>query len=188
VPRRSRRNARPEGRSLAVLGVALGAFALLLAVVLLLRVAPDPGGSVREHSTLPDKPMVVYHADFSDPRRMDALLASARRLADAYQRDQQEYDLRIVFVASAIRFLTDDPLPHTNFAEDRTLREWRPELRARLRALHADHGVKLELCNVTRESIGLEEARLYAGVELVPVGEGRIAELQGRGYRYLKVE
>jgi intracellular sulfur oxidation DsrE/DsrF family protein len=89
---------------------------------------------------------------------------------------------------NTIRFLTDDPLPHTHFAEDPTLREWRPALRARLRALHSDHGVKLELCNVTRESVGLEEPRLYAGVELVPVGEARLAELQGLGYRYLKVE
>jgi intracellular sulfur oxidation DsrE/DsrF family protein len=93
-----------------------------------------------------------------------------------------------VFIAAAIRFLTDDPLPHTNFAEDQIVRGWRPELRARLRALHADHGVKLELCNVTRESVGLEESRLYAGVELVPVGEARLVELQERGYRYLKIE
>ncbi len=131
---------------------------------------------------------VVYHADFADPRRFSAMLTSINNMVTTYQSDLVEYDVRIVFVSHGIRFVTDDPLRGTLFAEDALLRERRQDLKARLQSLQETQGVKLELCNITREAIALDEARLLAGVELVQSGVVRLAELQHQGFAYLKIE
>lgn len=131
---------------------------------------------------------VVYHADFADPRRFSAMLTSINNMVTTYQDNLQEYDVRIVFVAHGIRFVTADPLTGTPFMEDAALNARRKELLERLRSLHATQGVKLELCGITREQARLDPARLLPGVELVPSGVVRIAELQHLGFAYLKIE
>jgi len=62
-----------------------------------------------------DLTKVVYHADFADPRRFSAMLTSINNMATYYENNFQEYDIRIVFVAHGIRFLTDDKLAKTPF-------------------------------------------------------------------------
>nr|WP_241546962.1 DsrE family protein [Thiohalobacter thiocyanaticus] len=131
---------------------------------------------------------VVYHADYSDPRRFSAMLTSINNMITTYKSDLRDYDVRIVFVAHGIRFLTDDALADTPFAADAALRERRDNLKGRLRSLADVHGVKLELCNITRSEIGLAEDDLYAGVEMVQSGVVRIAELQQEGFAYIKIE
>ena len=131
---------------------------------------------------------VVYHADFADPRRFSAMLTSINNMVTTYQSDLVEYDVRIVFVSHGIRFVTDDPLRGTLFAEDALLKERRQDLRSRLQSLQETQGVKLELCNITREAVNLDEAKLMAGVELVQSGVVRLAELQHQGFAYLKIE
>lgn len=131
---------------------------------------------------------VVYHADFADPRRFSAMLTSINNMVTTYQSDLAEYDVRIVFVAHGIRFVTADVLKGTPFAEDAALRERRKNLIERLRSLHDTQGVKLELCGITREEIRLDPEKLIAGVELVPSGVVRIAELQHQGFAYIKIE
>lgn len=131
---------------------------------------------------------VVYHADFADPRRFSAMLTSINNMATYYQNDLIEYDIRIVFVAHGVRFVTDDPLTGTPFAEDAAMAERRANNAGRLQALQEVQGVKLELCDLTRSQIGLAEDRLYPGVMLTPSGVVRIAELQDEGYAYLKIE
>ena len=131
---------------------------------------------------------VVYHVDFADPRRFSATLTSINNMVTTYQNDLVEYDIRIVFVAHGIRFVTADALKGTAFAEDAALKARRKNLIERLRTLHDTQGVKLELCGVTREQIRLDPKKLVAGVELVPSGVVRIAELQHQGFAYLKIE
>lgn len=131
---------------------------------------------------------VVYHADFADPRRFSAMLTSINNMVTTYQDNLQEYDVRIVFVAHGIRFVTADPLTGTPFMEDAALNARRKELLERLKSLHTTQGVKLELCGITREQVGLDPAKLLPGVELVPSGVVRIAELQHQGFAYLKIE
>ena len=131
---------------------------------------------------------VVYHADFADPRRFSAMLTSINNMVTFYQNELIDYDVRIVFVAHGIRFLTDDKLEDTPFSSDAALDERRANLRGRLSALNSVQGVKLELCDITRSGIKLPEDTLYKGVELVPSGVVRIAELQARGYAYIKIE
>ena len=131
---------------------------------------------------------VVYHADFADPRRFSAMLTSINNMVTTYQHDLAEYDVRIVFVAHGIRFVTADSLKGTPFAEDAALKARRKDLIERLRSLHDTQGVKLELCNITREEIRLDPEKLVAGVELVPSGVVRLAELQHQGFAYIKIE
>ena len=131
---------------------------------------------------------VVYHADFADPRRFSAMLTSINNMVNTYQETLAEYDIRIVFVSHGIRFVTADALKGTPFAEDALLRTRRKNLLERLRTLHDTQGVKLELCDITREQVRLDPQKLIAGVERVPSGVVRIAELQQRGFAYIKIE
>ena len=131
---------------------------------------------------------VVYHADFADPRRFSAMLTSINNMVTVYQNELIDYDVRIVFVAHGIRFVTDDKLSGTPFEEDAAMAERRANNAGRLEALRSVQGVKLELCNITRSEIGLAEERLYKGVTLVPSGVVEIAQLQNDGFAYIKIE
>lgn len=131
---------------------------------------------------------VVYHADFADPRRFSAMLTSINNMVTFYQNELIEYDVRIVFVAHGIRFLTPDKLENTPFAADAALDERRDNLAGRLGSLNSVQAVKLELCDITRSQIKLDAGKLADGVELVPSGVVRIAELQREGFAYIKIE
>ncbi len=135
-----------------------------------------------------DAARVVYHADFSDPRRFSAMLTSINNMVTFYNNELLDYDVRIVFVSHGIRFLTDDKLKDTPFSADAALEERRANLRGRLTTLLNVHGVKLELCDITRSQIGLANDTLYEGVQTVPSGVVRIAELQSEGFAYIKIE
>ena len=131
---------------------------------------------------------VVYHADFADPRRYSAMLTSINNMVTHYQNELIDYDVRIVFVSHGIRFLTNDKLENTPFKSDAKLEEQRDNLHGRLSALNTVQGVKLELCDITRSQIDLPEDKLYKNVKLVDSGVARLAELQHRGFAYLKIE
>lgn len=143
---------------------------------------------VPQQAAAEDEVKVVYHADFSDPRRFSAMLTSINNMMNYYENELVEADVRIVFVAHGIRFLTDDRLEDTPFAEDAVLKERRANLKGRLLSQAETRGVKLELCDITRSQIGLSESAVYASVSLVPSGVVRIAELQHQGYAYIKIE
>ena len=131
---------------------------------------------------------VVYHADFADPRRFSAMLTSINNMATYYENELQEYDIRIVFVAHGIKFLTDDKLLKTPFAEDADMAERRESNKGRLLSLNDVMSVKLELCEITRSQIGLDKSKLYEATESVPSGVVRLAELQHQGFAYIKIE
>ena len=135
-----------------------------------------------------DLAKVVYHADFADPRRFSAMLTSINNMVTYYQNELVDYDVRIVFVAHGIRFLTDDKLADTPFAADAALEERRDNLKGRLESLNGVQGVKFELCDITRSGIGLPADKLYRNVVAVPSGVVRIAELQHDGFAYIKIE
>lgn len=135
-----------------------------------------------------DGSKVVYHADFADPRRFSAMLTSINNMVTYYQNELMEYDVRIVFVAHGIRFLTDDKLAGTPFEEDAEMAERRQNNAGRLDALRAVQGVKLELCGITRSQVNLAEDKLYEGVTMVPSGVVQLAKLQADGFAYIKIE
>jgi|GEM_PF-246945 len=131
---------------------------------------------------------VVYHADFRDPARFSSMLLSINNMVNEYEATLEEYDIRIVFVAQGIRFVTAEKLTGTPFEEDEELRARRQELLNRVRSAHEVQRIRLELCDITRNAAGLERSELIPGVELVPSGVARIAELQEQGFAYIKVK
>lgn len=139
-------------------------------------------------ATAPDVRKVVWHADFADPRRFSAMLTSINNMVTTYQNDFQEYDVRIVFVSYGIRFVTGDKLAGTPFEEDEAFRSRRKELFDRLESLRNVQGVKLEMCGITMDAVGLPKEKLAPGVTVVTSGVVRIAELQHQGFAYLKME
>jgi intracellular sulfur oxidation DsrE/DsrF family protein len=136
----------------------------------------------------PSMAKVVWHVDFSDPRRLSAMIQNVNNMVTTYQNDLMDYDVRIVFLAGGIRFVTEDPLERTPFAEDASFKKERPELIQRLQQLRELYGVKLELCEITREALNLPKDRIIPGVTSVRSGVVRIAELQSQGFSYLKAE
>ena len=131
---------------------------------------------------------VVWHVDFSEPRRLSALIQNVNNMVTTYQGELQDYDVRIVFLSGGIRFLTEDPLTGTPFAEDKEFKAGRAALITRLQQLREVHNVKLEVCEITREALRLPRDRIIPGVESVRSGVVRIANLQHQGFAYLKVE
>ena len=133
-------------------------------------------------------PKVVWHVDFSEPRRFSAMIQNVNNMVVTYQNELVDYDVRIVFLAGGIRFVTEDALANTPFAEDEAFRSARQTLLQRLLQLRDLHKVKLEYCEITIEAIGLPKQRIVPGVAVVRSGVVRIAELQSKGYAYMKVE
>lgn len=131
---------------------------------------------------------VVWHVDFTEPRRLSAMIQNVNNMVTTYQGNLEDYDVRIVFIAGGIRFVTADPLKGTPFEEDEAYRKARPDLIVRLQQLRTLHEVKLELCEITREQLQLPKERVIEGVAPVRSGVVRIAELQAKGFAYLKVE
>jgi intracellular sulfur oxidation DsrE/DsrF family protein len=160
----------------------------ILSVLSLLLILPLLVLQPQQSAAADDVVKVVYHADFADPRRFSAMLTSINNMVTYYQNQLVEYDVRIVFVAHGIRFLTDDKLADTPFEADEALEERRANLSGRLGALNTVQGVKLELCDITRSGIGLSAGKLYKNVQTVPSGVVRIAELQHDGFAYIKIE
>ena len=159
---------------------------LLLALGLLGLAAAVPRDSLA-HSDETEM-RLVYHADFADPRRFSAMLTSINNMINTYRNDLIDFDIKIVFVAHGIRFVTDDDLRETPFTEDAALAERRENLKGSLLSMHKVHGVDLELCNITRSEVGLPVDKLYPGVTKVESGVVRIAELQRQNYAYIKIE
>lgn len=139
-------------------------------------------------STDPAVARVVWHVDFADPKRLSAMIQNVNNMTTTYQNGLIEYDVRIVFLAGGIRFLTEDPLAQTPFAEDANYKSQRAALMTRLQQLRELQNVKLELCEFTRDSLRLPKEKIIPGVSIVPSGVVRIADLQHKGYAYLKVE
>lgn len=133
-------------------------------------------------------PKVVWHVDFAEPRRLSAMIQSVNNMVTTYQSNLEDYDVRIVFLAGGIRFVTEDALANTPFAEDAEFRRTRADLIQRLRQLRDLHKVKLEYCQLTIDAFGLPKERVIQGVAPVRSGVVRIAELQSKGFAYLKAE
>lgn len=131
---------------------------------------------------------VVYHADFSEPKRFSAMLQNIFNMTTTYENEMMDYDIRVVFLSKGIRFVTRDNLKGTPFEADKEFVKQREDFIKRLASLQDMRGIKLEVCTITQELIGLDKAALIPGAKLVTSGVVQIAKLQSQGFAYLKVE
>jgi len=135
-----------------------------------------------------DGAKVVYHVDFKDPTRYSATLTSINNIMNFYENELMEPEIHLVFVGFGLRFTTDDTLKGTAYEHDKPLLDRRDEFKGRLDALMDVRGVKVHLCDKTRDEVGLDQAKVYKGIEFAPSGVAKIAILQSEGYAYLKVQ
>ena len=125
----------------------------------------------------------LYHCDFGDPQRFSTMLQNMGNHYAAYEFDPFRLKLVVVAHAAGIKFFLDDRAgtPWANETID-------PESWQRFVGL-TKFGAEAYLCRFTFRKLGIdpEKARKDAFVKFVPSGVATVAELQSKGFAYLKV-
>ncbi|WP_024327955.1 DsrE family protein [Thioalkalivibrio sp. AKL19] len=127
---------------------------------------------------------IAWHVGFEDPSQYSSMLGSINSMVEAYEGRLIDYDIRLVFRAQGIRFVTDDNMEGTPFEvdPDGEFAEQRGELRSRLMQLVNLHNVSLELCDSTRAAVGLDMDAFYQPIERVDSGIVQLGDLHHEGY------
>jgi intracellular sulfur oxidation DsrE/DsrF family protein len=125
----------------------------------------------------------LYHCDFGDPQRFAQMINNMNNHYSAYEFDSFKLKLVTVVHAAGIKFFLDD-LSGTPW-EKETIN---PEIYQRFTAL-TKYGVEAYLCQITYNRLKIDPAktRKDAFLKFVPSGVATVAELQGKGFAYLKV-
>ncbi len=126
----------------------------------------------------------LYHCDFGDNARYDAMLRNINNHLSAHEFDPMAIKIVIVAHGPGIKFhLTD--LAGTPWEKAPAID---PDYAKRMAAL-AQYGVEVYLCRITFERMGLDLARAKTlpYIKIVPSGVATVAFLQSKGYAYLKV-
>jgi intracellular sulfur oxidation DsrE/DsrF family protein len=125
----------------------------------------------------------VYHCDFGDPQRFSQMLQNMLNHYSAYDFDAFKLKLVVVAHGAGLKF----------FLEDRTGTPWEkdnidPEIYQRFVGL-TKYGAEAYLCQITYKRLKIDPAKTRKDVFLrfVPSGVATVAELQGKGFAYLKV-
>lgn len=125
----------------------------------------------------------LYHCDFGDPKRFGQLLTNMNNHLSVYEFDTIRVKLVIVTHGVGVQFFLDD-LSGTPWAENKI----DPELYKRFVGL-TKFGVEAYLCEITfkRNKIDFAKAKNDPFLKFVPSGVATVAELQNKGYGYIKV-
>jgi len=125
----------------------------------------------------------VYHCDFGDAARFGQMLNNVNNHLSAYEFDPFKIKIVIVAHAAGVKFFLGD-LAGTPWAKDTV----DPDLAKRMAAL-AQYGVEAWICRITFTRLKLDIAKLRDDpyLRMVPSGVATVAELQGRGFGYIKV-
>jgi len=125
----------------------------------------------------------VYHCDFGDPRRFAQMLNNMNNHYSAYEFDAFKLKLVVVAHAAGLKFFLED-LSGTPWEKDSI----DPELYKRFTAL-TKYGAEAYLCQITykRQNIDMAKTRKDPFLKFVPSGVATVAELQSKGFAYLKV-
>ena len=125
----------------------------------------------------------LYHCDFGDPKRFGQLLTNMNNHLSVYEFDNMRVKLVIVTHGAGVQFFLDD-LSGTPWADNKI----DPDLYKRFTGL-TKFGVEAYLCEITfkRNKIDLAKAKKDSFLKFVPSGVATVAELQAKGFGYLKV-
>jgi intracellular sulfur oxidation DsrE/DsrF family protein len=125
----------------------------------------------------------VYHCDFGDPQRFSQLLQNMLNHYSAYDFDSFKLKLVLVAHGAGLKFFLDD-LSGTPWEKDKI----DPELYKRFVGL-TKYGAEAYLCQITYKRLNIDPARTKkdAFLKFVPSGVAAVAELQSKGFAYLKV-
>jgi intracellular sulfur oxidation DsrE/DsrF family protein len=125
----------------------------------------------------------VYHCDFGDPQRFSQLITNMNNHLSVYEFDTMRVKLVLVAHGAGLKFFLDD-LSGTPWANDKI----DPDLYKRFTGL-SKFGVEAYLCEITykRNNIDLAKTKNDKFLKFVPSGVATVAELQDKGFAYLKV-
>jgi hypothetical protein len=125
----------------------------------------------------------LYHCDFGDPQRFSQLLQNMLNHYSVYDFDNFKLKLVVVAHGPGLKFFLED-LSGTPW-EKETID---PDLYKRFVGL-TKYGVEGYLCQITykRLKIDPDKTRKDAFLKFVPSGVATVAELQAKGFGYLKV-
>ncbi len=125
----------------------------------------------------------VYHCDFGDPARFSQMLTNINNHLSVYEFDPMRIKIVIVAHGAGLKFFLDD-LRGTVWENQKP----DEELFKRFIGL-TKFEVEAYLCRITftRQNIDPARARKDKFIKLVPSGVATVAELQGKGFAYLKV-
>ncbi len=125
----------------------------------------------------------LYHCDFGDVQRFSQMLTNMNNHLSAYEFDPMRVKLVIVTHGPGIKY----------FLADRSGTPWEKdqiddEIYKRFVGL-TKFGVEAYLCEITYKRLKIDPAktRSESFLKFVPSGVATVAELQGKGFAYLKV-
>ncbi len=125
----------------------------------------------------------LYHCDFGDPQRFGQMLTNINNHLSVYEFDTMRVKIVIVAHGAGVKFFLDE-LSGTPWANDRI----DGDLYKRVAGL-SKFGVEAYLCEITfrRNNMDLTKAKKDAFLRFVPSGVAAVADLQSKGFAYLKV-
>lgn len=125
----------------------------------------------------------LYHLDFGDPQRFGQLVTNMNNHLSVYEYDTMRVKLVVVAHGAGLKFFLND-LSGTPWANDTI----DPDLYKRFTGL-TKFGVEAYLCEITYKRNNIDLAKTKAGsfLKFVPSGVATVAELQAKGFAYLKV-
>ena len=125
----------------------------------------------------------LYHCDFGDPQRFSQMLQNMLNHYERLRVRQLQAQARRGGARAGLKFFLDD-LSGTPWEKDKI----DPDLYKRFVGL-TKYGVEGYLCQITykRLNIDLAKTRKDAFLKFVPSGVATVAELQAKGFAYLKV-
>jgi intracellular sulfur oxidation DsrE/DsrF family protein len=161
----------------------LGALAVSGASLAASRVAAAPGKIDFSQLKKDTDVACLYHCDFGDPHRFSQMLTNMNNHLSVYEFDTMRVKLVVVTHGAGVKFFLDDRAG-TPWAKD----EIDPDLYKRFAAL-SKFGVEGYLCEITfkRNKIDFGKAKQDSFLKFVPSGVATVAELQSKGFGYLKV-
>jgi intracellular sulfur oxidation DsrE/DsrF family protein len=161
----------------------IGALALSGAALGAARVSAAPGklnlSDIKKDTDI----ACLYHCDFGDVQRFSQMLTNMNNHLSAYEFDPMRVKLVIVTHGAGIKY----------FLADRSGTPWEKDqidddIFKRYVGL-TKFGIEAYLCEITykRNKIDLAKTRDDPSLKFVPSGVATVAELQSKGFAYLKV-
>jgi uncharacterized protein len=125
----------------------------------------------------------IYHCDFGDPQRFSQMLQNMLNHYSAYEFDSFKLKLVVVAHGAGLKYFLDD-LSGTPWAKETI----DPDIYKRFVGL-TKYGVEAYLCQITYKRLNIDPAktRKDAFLKFVPSGVATVAELQAKGFGYIKV-
>jgi intracellular sulfur oxidation DsrE/DsrF family protein len=125
----------------------------------------------------------LYHCDFGDPARFSQMLSNINNHMSVYDFDPMKIKIVVVAHGPGLKFFLSDTAG-TPWEKDKI----DADLYARFTGL-AKYGVEAYLCQITYTRLKIDPAKTRNDpfLKFVPSGVATVAELQSKGFGYLKV-